>query len=381
MSGRADHRCWAEIDLHAVAHNTRLLSQLAPETALCAVVKADGYGHGSVPVARASLSAGARWVAVANAAEAVPLRQDGIDAPILLLSEPAPAELETVLDNELRVVLYSADAIEALGRLAAARRRRVAVHVKIDTGMHRVGCRPDEAVALAAAVDRHPHLRLEGVMTHFALADEPTDPCTAKQLDCFVSALDELDRHGLRPEIAHAANSAGLLAHPTSYFDLVRVGIALYGLAPSAALAGRVDLRPALSLHARVSLVKRVEAGEGVSYGHRGFTASATQLATLSIGYGDGVRRALGVSTAPVLLGGRRRPMLGVVTMDQLVVDCGPDADVAVGDEAVLIGAQGGDRIRAEDWADLLGTINYEIVTGLAVRLPRLYRATSPVDD
>jgi alanine racemase len=218
-------------------------------------------------------------------------------------------------------------------------------------------------------------------MTHFALADEPTDPCTAKQLDCFVSALDELDRHGLRPEIAHAANSAGLLAHPTSYFDLVRVGIALYGLAPSAALAGRVDLRPALSLRARVSLVKRVEAGEGVSYGHRGFTASATQLATLSIGYGDGVRRALGVSTAPVLLGGRRRPMLGVVTMDQLVVDCGPDADVAVGDEAVLIGAQGGDRIRAEDWADLLGTINYEIVTGLAVRLPRLYRATSPVDD
>jgi alanine racemase len=375
-------RSWAEIDLAAIAHNTRLLAQSAPGAAFCAVVKADGYGHGSVPVARASLAAGAKWLAVAHAAEAVPLRQAGIDAPILLLSEPTPAELADVVDNELRVAVYSEAGVAALGHAASRRSRgSLAVHLKVDTGMHRVGCRPDEAAALALAVERHPRLVLEGVMTHFAMADEPEDPRTGQQLDRFLVLLDELERHGVRPPMRHAANSAGLLAHPASHFDLVRVGIALYGLPPSPALAACADLRPALSLHARVSLVKQVAAGQGVSYGQRGSTRTATLLATLSIGYADGVRRALGLSSAPVLLGGHRHPMLGVVTMDQLVVDCGADAEVEVGDQAVLIGAQGGERIHAQEWADLLGTINYEIVTGLGARLPRLYRSGAPHED
>lgn len=385
MSGGAEHRSWAEIDLGAIAHNTKMLTGMARTSGFCAVVKADGYGHGAVPVAQAALTAGANWLAVAHAAEAVPLRQAGIDCPILLLSEPAPAELGSVVDNELRVVVYSEGAVHALGRAASARNLGpVAVHVKVDTGMHRVGCRPDEAAQLARTVDRHPHLVLEGVMTHFALADEPGDDRTTQQLERFVALVDDLEHHGLRPPVVHAANSAGLLAHPDSHFDLVRVGIALYGLAPSPALARCAScaaLVPALSLHARVSLVKRLGAGQGVSYGHRGSTRAASVLATLSIGYADGVRRALGLHGAPVLVRGRRYSMLGVVTMDQLVVDCGADADVVVGDDAVLIGAQGGERIAAEDWAELLGTINYEIVTALGARLERHYRPVAADGD
>jgi alanine racemase len=347
---------------------------MARRSRLCAVVKADGYGHGAVAVARAALGAGASWLAVAHAAEAVPLRADGIDAPILLLSEPTPGEVPLLAAAELRTVVCTAATIDALAA-AGSRSRPFAVHLKVDTGMGRVGCRPSDAVALAERIDRTPGLVLEGVMTHFAVADEPTNPTTARQIERFTGVLDALSRVGLRPPLAHAANSAGLLAHPGSHLDLVRAGIALYGLAPSPELAGRADLRPALSLHARVSLVKRARAGESVSYGHRHTLRADTVLATLPIGYADGVRRALGLAGAPVLLGGRRRPMVGVVTMDQLLVDCGPAADVAVGDEAVLIGGQGDERIDAEEWAQLTGTIGYEVVTGIGPRVPRLYRS------
>jgi alanine racemase len=369
-----DERSWVEVDLSAVSANTATLAATAPAARLCAVVKADGYGHGAVPVARAALATGASWLAVAHAAEARPLRAAGVEAPILLLSEPAPGELATVLETELAVVSFSPDGLDALGRAARAARREVAVHLKVDTGMRRVGCRPEDAVSLAAAVDRHPHLRLEGVMTHCALADEPGHPATARQLDAFAAVLDELARAGLRPPLAHAANSAATLAHPASHHDLVRVGIALYGLAPSPALQGRVALRPALSLHARVAQVKRGRSGDGVSYGHRHHLTGDTVLATLSIGYADGVRRTLGLAGAPVLVGGRRATMVGVVTMDQLIVDCGPDAPVATGDEAVLIGTAGPHRVSVDDWAGLLGTIGYEVVTGLGPRLPRHYR-------
>jgi alanine racemase len=211
-------------------------------------------------------------------------------------------------------------------------------------------------------------------MTHCAAADEPDHPVTAGQLERFAGVLGGLERAGLRPPLAHAANSAATIAHPASHFDLVRVGIALYGLAPSPALEDRVELRPVLSLHARVAQVKAGRAGDGVSYGHRHRLAADTVLATLSIGYADGVRRALGLRRAPVLIGGRRAAMVGVVTMDQLVVDCGPEATVGVGDEAVLLGAQGGERVSVGDWAGLLDTIGYEVVVGLGPRLARRYR-------
>jgi alanine racemase len=359
------------VDPEAVGHNTRLLAGLAPDARFCAVVKADGYGHGAVAVSQAALAGGATWLAVAHAGEAVPLRAAGIDALILLLSEPTPSEIPVVVAHEVRTVVCTAPTIEALAGFASSS-RPVPVHLKVDTGMGRIGCRPADALQLAACIDREPGLLLEGVMTHFALADEPGDPTTARQLDCFSEVLDRLERAGLRPPFAHAANSAGLLAHPASHLDLVRAGIAVYGLAPSPALAGRVDLRPALSLHARVSLVKRACAGQSVSYGHRHTLAADTVLATLPIGYADGVRRALGLAGAPVLIGARRRRMVGVVTMDQLIVDCGPGGDVAEGDEAVLIGRQGDEEVTAEEWAELTGTIAYEVLTGIGPRVPRL---------
>jgi alanine racemase len=366
-----------EVDLGAIAHNAALLAAAAPGARLCAVVKADGYGHGAVPVARAALAAGAQWLAVAHAREAEPLRAAGIDAPVLLLTEPTPAEIDAVFAADLRPVVYSGEAIAALGREATRRRRTLAVHLKVDTGMRRVGCGPADVVGLVEAVGRWPHLELEGLMTHFALADEPDHAANDQQHRCFEEVLAALDRRRLRPPIVHAANSAALIARPTAHYGLVRAGIALYGLAPSALLAGRLPLRPALSLHARIGQVKRAGAGSGVSYGWRTTLGAETVLATLSIGYADGVRRALGVSGAPVLVGGRRRPMVGVVTMDQLMVDCGPDAAVAVGDEAILLGGEGPEAVTVEDWAERLGTISYEIVTGLGPRTTRQYRSAA----
>ena len=362
-----------EVDLDAIEHNASVLAAAAPDARLCAVVKADGYGHGAAPVAGAALRAGATWLAVAHAREAEVLRGAGLDTPVLLLTEPTPDEVPVVFDCALRSVVYSEEAIGALGAAAARRGQVLDVHLKVDTGMRRVGCAPSEVAALVEAVGRQRHLRLEGLMTHFALADEPGHPANDQQQRCFEDALAGLERRGLRPPVVHAANSAALLARPSAHFDLVRAGIALYGLSPSKELAGRVPLRPALSLHARIGQVKAAARGGGVSYGWRSTLPADTVLATLSIGYADGVRRELGVAGAPVLVGGRRRPMVGVVTMDQLMVDCGADAEVAVGDEAVLIGGVGPHAVTADDWADLLGTISYEILTGLGPRTPRQY--------
>ncbi|MDH4143619.1 MAG: alanine racemase [Acidimicrobiia bacterium] len=370
-------RARAEIDLGAIAHNVRALAARAPASVLCAVVKADGYGHGAVAVAETALRAGARWLAVAHAAEGEELRRAGIEARVLMLSEPTGPEVAVARRARLDVVCASAAAIDRLqaGSLAPGGRGEppLAVHLKVDTGMRRVGCDPVDAVKLARSVAASPALELTGVMTHLANADEPDDQATEGQLDRFASVLSALDRAQLRPGLVHAANSAGLLAHPASHFDLVRPGIAVYGLAPSAALAGAVDLRPALRLVAPLSFVKRVRAGERISYGLRHRFERDTVVATLPIGYADGVRRALGLAGAEVLVGGRRCPMVGVVTMDQTMVDCGPDATVAVGEDAVLIGTQGQERTTAEDWATALGTINYEIVTGLGARIERRY--------
>jgi alanine racemase len=240
--------------------------------------------------------------------------------------------------------------------------------------MNRVGARPGDALRLAKDIAHRPELDLEAVFTHCAVADEPGNDFTEVQLDRFEAVVDELEAAGLRPRMLHAANSAATLDHPRARYDLVRAGIAVYGIAPAPALAARLDLRPALSLKAEVSMVKRVGAGEGVSYGLRHRFATDAVVATVPIGYADGVPRRLGLAGADVLIGGRRRPMVGVVTMDQLMVDCGDDDSVAVGDEVVLLGAQGGERIPAEEWAEHLGTIAYEVVCGIGPRVPRLYR-------
>lgn len=367
----------ADVDLRAVVHNVATLAELAAPAQICAVVKADGYGHGAIAVSEAALDAGASWLGVALVEEGAVLRKAGIDAPILLLSQPRSSDLEAAVRYRLRTTVYTPEGVEGLAAAAEQLGVTAMVHLKVNTGMNRVGAAPTDVVALAKEIASCPGLELEAVWTHCAVADEPGHPFTDEQLDRFESVIADLDAAGLRPPMLHAANSAATIDHPRARFDLVRTGIAVYGIAPSPQLAGRVDLRPAMSLRSEVSMVKRVRAGEGVSYGlaHR-FTRDST-VATVPIGYADGVPRRLGLVGGCVLIGGRRRPIVGAVTMDQLMVDCGDD-DVAVGDEVVLIGEQGEDRITADDWAALLDTIAYEIVCGVGPRVPRIYTSFRP---
>jgi alanine racemase len=373
---------WAEVDLEAIGDNVRLLAERAQPAALCAVVKADGYGHGAAPIARAALAAGATWLGVALVEEGVTLRDAGIAAPVLVLSEPAPHAAATVVARRLTPVVYTMGGIEALAKAVAegGTSERLAVHLKVDTGMHRVGCAPDDALGLVDAIDGHPELWMQGLCTHLAVADEPEHPYTTEQLARFDELLGVLDRRGTRPPVVHAANSASLFGHAGARYDLVRCGIALYGVPPSPALTGGSSLypalRPALSLRARVAHVKQLAAGARLSYGLRYELARDARVATVPVGYADGVPRNLGLMGGEVLIRGRRFPIAGTVTMDQLMVDVG-DAPIEVGDEVVLLGHDHGDdegdEITAGEWAQRVGTIAYEILTGIGPRLPRRY--------
>ena len=341
------------------------MRSLAAPAEVCAVVKADGYGHGSVPVAQAALGAGATWLAVALPLEGRALREAGIEAPILLLAEPE--SWDEAVASDLTPTVYSERGIAGL--VAAGNRRPV--HVKVDTGMHRVGVAPGHAlVRVRQVVDAG--LELGAVWTHCPVADEPDNPFTAQQCDRFETVLAELSAAGLEAPMVHAANSAATIAHPALRRDLVRCGIAVYGLPPSPALDGAADLRPALSIKARVSHVQRLPAGEAVSYGLRRPLPRPANVATVPIGYADGVPRRLSSVGGEVLIGGVRHPLAGTITMDQLLVDCG-DLDIGVGDEVVLVGEQGGERITVDEWAAELDTINYEVTCGISTRVPRHY--------
>jgi alanine racemase len=362
---------WAEVDPDRLRANVRHLLALAGGAEVCAVVKADAYGHGALPVARTALEAGATRLAVAHVNEGIALRQAGLDAPVWLLSEPEPDEFAAARHHRLEPAVYSRRGIEAAAGTSG--NDPFPVHLKIDTGMHRAGARPDEAVALACRIGAARGLVLGSVFTHCAVADEPGRPETGEQLRCFQAALDALAAVGIRPPLTHAANTAATLAHPSARRDVVRCGLGLHGLVPAPGLPGADGLRPTLSLHTRVGFVKRVGAGSRVSYGLRGTVERETTLATLPVGYADGFRRGRWPG-ASVLIGGIRRPVVGVVTMDQVVVDCGDD-DVAPGDAVVLLGRQGDEVIPAEEWAAEIGTITYEIVCGIGPRVERRYRA------
>jgi alanine racemase len=376
MTGGARFRpAWAEVDLAAVRSNVEVLRRISAPAAVCAVVKADGYGHGSVAVARAALEAGAASVAVALVEEGVVLRAAGIEAPILLLSEPPASAAGEVVRRRLTPTVYTSEGLDAFATAAAVQRGGPAgVQLKIDTGMHRVGATADDAVALAQRIQADPHLRLEAVWTHFAVADEARSAAvTDEQCRRFDAACAAIEAAGVPVPARHAANSAGAL-YTGARLDLVRPGLAVYGYDPD---PGRPldELRPALSLKAEVSFVKVLDAGERLSYGLRYELRERSVIATVPLGYADGVPRRLGAAGGHVLIGGRRRPIAGTVTMDQLLVDCGPPegAVVARGDEVVLLGTQGGDRITADDWAERLDTISYEILCGIGARVPRVY--------
>ena len=364
---------WAEIDLDAVRANVGAWSALVEPAAVCAVVKADGYGHGAVPVGRAAVEAGAACLAVALVEEGEQLRAAAIHKPILVLSEPVPEAAEAVVANQLTPVVYTAGGIDALAKAASAGgHASLPVHLKVDTGMHRVGCTPDAALELARHVVERPELSLAGVCTHFAVADEPDNDFTRRQVAAFARVLAEFRAAHISTGIIHACNSAAAITAPTARYDMVRIGIGVYGIAPAPTLADQIDLVPALSVKARVSYVQNLGAGEGISYGLRYATTRPTRIATVPIGYADGVPRELSLQGGEVLVRGRRYPMAGTVTMDQLMIDVG-DAPVEVGDEVVLIGRQGNELITAQDWADRVGTIAYTIVCGIGPRVPRTY--------
>jgi alanine racemase len=365
---------WAEVDLGAVRDNVRALAAVVAPAGVLAVVKADGYGHGAIPVSDAALDAGAAHLGVALVEEGVRLRESGIDAPILVLSEPVADAAETVVRNNLVPVVYTVPGVEALAKavVAVGAAEPFAVHLKVDTGMHRVGCRPEDALDIALQIQSHRELRLAGTCTHLAVADEPGNPYSGEQLGRFTRLLDTLRANDVEPGVVHAANTAAALALPAARYDLVRVGIGVYGIHPAPELAGAVALRPALAVKAQVSFVKDLPPGARVSYGLRYELPCASRVATVPIGYADGVPRALGHRDGDVLIRGRRCRIAGTITMDQLMVDVG-DAPVEVGDEVVLLGTQGNEQITAGEWAHRLDTIPYEIVCQIGPRVPRRY--------
>jgi alanine racemase len=369
-----DRWAWAEIDLGAVAHNVALLRATVAPSGVWAVVKADGYGHGATDVGRAALEAGAEGLCVALVSEGVELREAGIGSPILVMSEQPPALAPTIVEYRLTPTVYTRKYVDAL---VAANPDHLQVHLKIDTGMQRVGAHPHAVAALVASIqERSPAVELTGVFTHLAVADEPDNPFTVTQLARFDDALTHVP-DGLA---VHAANSAGALAFPAARRSFVRAGIAVYGISPGHGVDGlAADLRPVMSLKARISYVKMARSGSRISYGRRYQFSRDSTVATVPVGYADGVPRRLsstsGQAGGEVLIRGERCPIVGTITMDQLMVDCG-DLDVRAGEEVVLLGQQEGphgiERITAVDWADRLGTIGYEIVCGIGKRIPRV---------
>lgn len=363
----------AEVDLDAIAHNVQALKAMAPQARFMAVVKADGYGHGMLPVARAALAAGAAWLGVATVEEAAQLVAAGLSAPILVFGYVPPVMADLVVQHQIRTALFSLEYARALSEAAQAAGRSVPVHIKIDTGMTRVGLRRHEAVAFAKAAAALPGIDIEGAFTHMATADEPQNDFASRQLATFDAALADLRSVGIVPRIRHACNSAGIMLHPEGHYDLVRGGIALYGLEPDPAVAWPADLHPALTWRTRVAMVKTVEAGTPISYGSTYRAAGNERIATLPVGYADGYFRLLS-NKGWVLIGGRRCPIVGRVCMDQMMVRLPDEVAADAGDEAILIGEQGGERILASELARTIGTINYEVTCAISKRVPRLYR-------
>jgi alanine racemase len=366
----------AVVDLGAIRANTAYLAGSAAEhsAGLMAVVKADGYGHGAVPAARAALAGGASWLGVCTVGEAMQLRDAGVDVPILAWLLPPGTDFRTALSNGVDVGISSVGVLKEAIAAAKVVDRPARVHLKIDTGLGRSGSAPADWPDLLTAAGKaaaEGTAQVVGIWSHLACADEPGHPSVAAQIAGFKEALEVADRFGIRPQVRHLANSAGTLTLPEAHFDLVRVGVSLYGLSPIPNWPKAEPLIPAMTLRGKVLVAKRVPAGHGVSYGHTYYTSSETTLAVVPLGYADGIPRHAS-NAGPLLLGGARRRIAGRVCMDQFVVDVGDD-DVHEGDAALLFGPGTQGEPTADDWAEAAGTINYEIVTRIGPRIPRVY--------
>jgi alanine racemase len=352
---------YAEIHLEAISRNVTELRALIGPSELCAVVKADAYGHGDVPVATTALDAGATWLAVALVEEGIRLREAGVDAPILLLSETAVDSVPDIIKWRLTPTAYSIGFLEALADTGAP----VGVHLKVDTGMHRVGAAPRTVHDLVRAVHESTTLEVAALWTHFPVADEDPE-FTNQQIEIF----DETVR-GLDVPLIHMANTAGAVLFPDSRRNMCRIGLGIYGLHPCHETREKLTLTPAMRLVTHVSHVQHLEAGARPSYGRIKDVQTDSMVVTAPIGYADGVARGLS-EYGCALIGGHRFPFAGTVTMDQIVINVG-DAEVAIGDEVVLLGGQGDEEVTADEWAEELNTISYEIVCSIGPRIPRRY--------
>jgi alanine racemase len=374
-------RASARVDLAAIGANVARLAEAAAGARVMTVVKADGYGHGILPVARAALAGGASWLGVAFGDEALGLRAAGIDAPLLALLATPGDDLAALAAAYVDVGVSDVERLAAAAEAGVAAGRPVRVHLKADTGLGRAGATVadwPQLVEAAAKREADGTVRVAGLWSHFACADAPGHPTVGRQQAAFAEALDIAERAGLRPDVRHLANSAATLTMPATHYDLVRPGIAVYGLSPGpdVGTARDLGLRPAMTLIATVALAKRVPGGHGVSYGHRYTTPAETTLALVPLGYGDGVPRHA-TNACDVLLAGKRRRVAGTVCMDQFVLDVDDDP-VAAGDEAVLFGPGEAGEPTADDWAAAIGTIGYEIVTRIGPRVPRVYVGAPP---
>lgn len=366
---------WAEIDLAAITSNIRELRKVTAEKArVMAVVKANAYGHGALPVSRTVLAAGAEYLGVAILDEGRQLREAGINAPVLMLGFTPCEQAAQAIELDLTQTVYTFEGAEAISRAAAQIGRTAKIHIKVDTGMGRLGLlsnirTPREILRIASL----PGLSLEGIFTHFAVADVRDKSYTWEQYNKFMELKGQLNKLGLQIPFWHAANSAAVIDLPEMHLDMVRAGVSIYGLYPSEeVLRHRIVLKPALSLKAKVAHVKTVPAGVSISYGRTHITKAETTIATIPVGYADGYSRLLS-NKASVIIHGKRAPVIGNICMDQFMVDVTSVPEVKTGDEVTLIGRQGQEEVTVDELARLMGTINYEIVCMISDRIPRIY--------
>jgi alanine racemase len=373
----SSQRAWVEIDLGALSHNVKQLRQLlSPNTQLMAVVKADAYGHGAVTVAKTALESGASWLGVATVPEGIELREAGIKAPILLLgAAQTPEQIQAIAHWKLQPTLCSpkqalvfSDTLEAIDFNAA-----LPVHIKLDTGMSRLGTNWQQAGEFVQLVQRLPHLQIASIYSHLATADSPDPTIMNLQHQRFEDALAQIKALGIELPCLHLANSAATLSNKTLHYDMVRAGLAVYGLYPAEHLRDSIHLKPVLQVKARVTQVKTIAAGTGVSYGHKFIAPHEMRLAIIGIGYADGVPRNLS-NKMQVLIRGQRIPQIGAITMDQIMIDVSTIPDIQEGEVVTLLGQEQDEQITADDWAKQLNTISWEILCSFKHRLPRVAR-------
>lgn len=363
------YSAWLEIDLDTIRQNVGELKRIS-QTDVMAVVKANGYGHGAVEIAKAALDGGATWLGVARLEEALALRQAGLGCPIQVLGFTSPSQVKDAIQFEIRLSVYEFSVGKAYADAASKANKKLHLHIKVDTGMSRLGVSPEKTIELIQSLKPYSQLHIEGIFTHFARADEPRAATTVDQIEKFDHTLNTVHEAGLSLRYIHASNSAAILNYPQARYDMVRPGIALYGCHPSPQTLLPAGIKPAVTWKTRLTSVNLFPPGRGISYGHIYTTRSSERIGSIAIGYADGFRR---VTNNYALVRGKRVPVIGRVCMDQCMLQLDSVPEAVIGDEVVLLGSQGSETITAEEIADRWGTINYEVICGFAARIPRIY--------